>query len=263
VLLHGTSDSPFATLTVTDAAMPPALAWDFCFKPTEPHDEVTLSLSGTSDRVLKPARGELLGTLRHVTFASTGASPTLKVKPSGGQPGLCGVTIETDPRTQPGVVLDTLGINGARLTTPLAWDEAAWVAELARRPPLLTVIEYGTNEASDHTIVADRYVDNLRKVMARVHKASPGCDCLVLGPTDRNDTPERTPMVRDALRKAAQASGCRFWDTYEVMGGQGSIARWRIESPPRAGPDGVHLHPRGYKYLGDLLAKDVLAGYQP
>jgi hypothetical protein len=47
------------------------------------------------------------------------------------------------------------------------------------------------------------------------------------------------------------------------MGGQGSIARWHAESPPRAGPDGVHLTPRGYKYIGELLAKDVLAGYQP
>src|SRR6185436_457947 len=50
-----------------------------------------------------------------------------------GAPELCGVVIEAEPKTQPGVGLDTLGINGARLTTPLAWNEASWTSELARR----------------------------------------------------------------------------------------------------------------------------------
>jgi lysophospholipase L1-like esterase len=183
--------------------------------------------------------------------------------PVGGQPGFCGVTVETDPGTRPGVVLDTLGINGARLTTPLAWDDAAWVAELSRRPPALVVVEYGTNESGDLTINPARYVANLQKLLARVHDAAPACDCLVLAPTDRADTEERTPLVRDALREAARASTCMFWDTYEVMGGKGSITAWHAETPPRAGPDGVHLHARGYRELGEKLAKEVLAGYRP
>jgi len=161
------------------------------------------------------------------------------------------------------VVLDTLGINGARLTTPLAWSEPEWVAELSRRPPALVIVEYGTNESGDYAIKADRYVENLRVLMARVRAASPEADCLVLAPTDRADTLEKTPLVRDALRDAARASGCGFWDTYEIMGGKASIVAWRAESPPRAGPDGVHLNARGYRELGDKLTADVLAGYRP
>jgi lysophospholipase L1-like esterase len=173
------------------------------------------------------------------------------------------VVVETDPKARPGVVLDTLGINGARLTTPLAWDESSWVRELSRRPPSLVVIEYGTNESSDHVIEAARYVENLERVMARVRAASPACDCLVLAPTDRTDTPEKTPRVSGALHEAAKAAGCRFWDTYSIMGGRGAIAAWHRESPPRARGDGVHLTPRGYKDLGDRLATDVLSGYRP
>jgi lysophospholipase L1-like esterase len=269
VVYVGTSEGPHETLTVNDPSLPATLQWDFCYRVDSPHDEIALDVTGLPSRILK---GDLFapgvpapphGSLHHVSFTSTAASPSLRVLPTGGSPGFCGVTIETDPAAQPGVVLDTLGINGARLTTPLAWDEAAWVAELGRRPPALTIVEYGTNESGDHTIRTETYVDNLRKLMARVHAAAPDSDCLVLAPTDRADTEERTPLVRDALREAARVSGCGFWDTYAIMGGKGSITAWHAEAPPRAGPDGVHLTIRGYKSLGDRLAADVLEGYTP
>ncbi len=263
VLLAGSAESPRALLTVADPALPPTLAWDLCYQLGSPRDELSLSLTGLPDRTLKAAPGEPLGPLRHASFTTTAASPALRVLSLGGQPRLCGVTIETDPAAAPGVVLDTLGINGARLTTPLAWDEAAWVAELARRTPSLVIVEYGTNESSDHTILPATYAANLSKLMARVHAASPDCDCLVLAPTDRASTPEGTPRVRDALLEAARASHCGFWDTYAIMGGKGSIVAWHAESPPRAGSDGVHLMPRGYKDLGEKLAADVLVGYAP
>jgi lysophospholipase L1-like esterase len=263
VVLSGAADGPHAAITVTDPALPPALTWDVCYKLGSPQDEFQVALSGDKEHVVKAVAGEAFGSLRHLPLTSTGATPSLRAMPLGGQPGFCGVVVETDPATRPGVVLDTLGINGARLATPLAWDEAAWVAEARRRPPALVILEYGTNESGDHSVRPAAYAENLRRVLDRVHQASPACDCLVLAPTDRADTEETTPLVRDALREAARASGCMFWDTYEIMGGRGSIVAWRAESPPRAGPDGVHLHPRGYKHLGETLAKDVLAHYQP
>jgi lysophospholipase L1-like esterase len=263
VLLAGSSDGPRATLSVTDPALPPTLLWDLCYKPISPHDEVELTVTGLPDRALKADPGEPLGVLRHLSFSTTVASPSLRVLPTGGQLALCGVTVETDPAAQPGVILDTLCINGARLTTPLAWEQSAWVAELSRRPPSLAIVQYGTNESGDYLIRAEAYVDNLRRLMGRVHAASPESDCLVHGPTDRSDTPERTPLVRDALREAARAEGCGFWDTYAIMGGKGSIAAWHKETPPRAGGDGVHLTPKGYNHLGERLTADVMAGYRP
>src|SRR5262249_33313892 len=145
----------------------------------------------------------------------------------------------------------------------LAWNEASWTSELGRRAPTLVILEYGTNEASDHLIKAEQYVSRLTRVMARVHSVSPNADCLVLAPTDRGDTLERTPLVRDALKEAARAVGCGFWDTYATIGGKGSILEWRSEQPPRAAPDAVHLTFRGYRELGDKLAAEIMAGYTP
>lgn len=263
VLLWGNPGGPAAGLTVTDSALPASLTWDLCWKPTSRDDELRVSLTGQQDKTLRPDSGASVGSLRHVIMTSRGPSPALRVSLIGGRPKLCGVTVETDPKAQPGVVLDTLGINGARLTTPLAWDEPAWVLELSRRSPSLAILEYGTNESGDFVIDPAKYQDHLRRVMARVHKASPDCDCLVLAPTDRADTQEKSPRVRDALRAAAKSSRCMFWDTYEAMGGKGSILAWRSGTPPRAARDGVHLNARGYRELGEKLSADLMAGYRP
>ena len=263
-LMIGQEGGPRALfkLAKQDPPLPAALTWDVCYKPATKKDEIQVKLDGVLVATL-PAKGEAMGALYHRVFSSKGADPTVTVVPTAGFPELCGLVIEADPRASPGVVLDTLGINGARLATPLAWDQASWVAELSRRTPALVILEYGTNESGDHRIDNAVYLAHLTSVMARVHKASPKADCLVLSPTDRADTRERTPLVRDALEQAAKAVGCGFWDTYKVMGGKGSILAWRAENPPKAAGDGVHLTMRGYRELGDKLATDVLGAYVP
>lgn len=262
-LMVGQEGSPRAILAAKEPGLPAELTWDLCYRLPSAKDAFLVTLTGAKDANVAATAAEPAGPLRHFILTSNGVEPTLRVTPIHGFPEFCGVVVEADPKTQPGVVLDTLGINGARLGTPLAWDEASWVEELRRRSPALVILEYGTNEAGDHIIEPALYTSRLTQVMARVHAASPSCDCLVLAPTDRADTLERTPLVRDALQSAARAVGCGFWDTYAVMGGKGSILLWRAEMPPRAASDGVHLSIRGYRELGDRLAADMIAGYTP
>lgn len=249
-------------LPTQDPPLPAVLTWDLCYKLITKKDELEVRVDGVVAGKISAAK-EARGALSHHVSTSRSAQPVFQVSQTAGLPELCGVVIEADPVAQPGVVLDTLGINGARLATPLAWNQASWVAELARRSPALVILEYGTNESSDYSIDPAVYTARLESVMARVHLASAKSDCLVLAPTDRGDTQDRTPRVRDALEQAAKAVGCGFWDTYKIMGGKGSILTWRAETPPRAAGDGVHLTPRGYHDLGDKLAAEVLGGYTP
>lgn len=249
------------TIPAQDPPLPGPLSWDLCYKLATKKDALEIKVNGGVVKL--PSAGEARGKLYHHVVTSKGADTTFAVVPTAGAPELCGVVIEADPAAQAGVVVDTLGINGARLATPLAWNEASWVSELSRRVPALVVLEYGTNESGDYNIDPLVYTKHLTDVMARVHQASAKSDCLVLAPTDRADTRDRTPRVRDALEQAAKAVGCGFWDTYKKMGGQGSILTWRSETPPRAAADGVHLSIRGYRELGDKLATDLLSGYTP
>ncbi|WP_437486980.1 GDSL-type esterase/lipase family protein [Sorangium sp. So ce1014] len=250
-----------AEITVTGAGPSTRLLWDVCFRSSAPTDELAVTIEGGPSEVLRAAAGDAPGALAHAKLASVGATK-LGVVPSGA-PELCGLVVETDPEVQPGVVLDTLGINGARLATALRWNELAWAAELARRSPELVVLEYGTNEAGDITTDPSLYAKQLAELLARTRRVEPDADCLVLAPTDRKDTAERTPVVRDVLRDAAREGGCAFWDTYEAMGGRGSIETWYRERPPRASRDGVHLTFRGYRELGVKLSNDVLERYRP
>jgi lysophospholipase L1-like esterase len=252
-----------AQLTSTDAALSSGkLRWDVCYRLNTPNDQVAIALTGGTSLVVKATAEEPQGALRHVTLTSD-AGATLSVTPIAGAPDLCGAVIEADAPAKPGVVLDTLGINGARLGTPLAWSEPSWAAELARRAPSLVILEYGTNEAGDFNANPAMYARHLAEVVARVRRVNPDADCLALAPTDRRDTPDRTPIVRDAIRDGARAAGCGFWDTYEVMGGRGSIDAWVQESPPRAAKDGIHLTSRGYRELGIKLGDDLVQRYKP
>ena len=52
-------------------------------------------------------------------------------------------------RNNPGVVIDTLGIPGARASTQLLWNEALQREHMQRRKPNLVVLAYGTNETGD------------------------------------------------------------------------------------------------------------------
>ena len=233
------------------------LSWDLCYRADRPEDAFEATLS---DELPKSIQGTDAATpsLRHVVMRGKGRSLTLM--PTRGRPQFCGVVVETDPQTAPGVVVDTLGINGARLATPLAWDERTFALELAKRAPNLAIIEYGTNESGDNHADPKIYTEHLSRFVARLRTASPSLDCLVLAPTDRAGTEERTPRIRDALQDGAHANGCAFWDTFAAMGGAGSIRAWHASTPSRAASDGVHLNALGYRELGARLSQFLLQG---
>jgi lysophospholipase L1-like esterase len=263
ILFLASADAPRGSATITDPSVPAKLSWDVCYRLPAPGDELTVSLTGKPDVVLRATDAEPPGAVRHAVLTSDAPGATLKVAVTKGFPEMCGVVAEADPEVNPGVVLDTLGINGARFATPLAWNEASWASELARRDPELVILEYGTNELSDYPVKTTAFTEPIRAVMARIRKVRPDVDCVVLAPTDRADTEERVPIGRDAVREGALESGCAFWDTYTIMGGKGAIRAWQSESPPRAAKDGIHLSWRGYRDLGTKLAEDLLRGYTP
>jgi lysophospholipase L1-like esterase len=259
-----------ASIEVLDGSLPKKLRWDLCYRFTKAGESISVTLAGGSPVTLAPAPGAAVSDhspLLHASFLSEVAvqvqapknkGPRLSVTPAAGYPAFCGAVVETDPAESPGVVLDTLGINGARYTTLLAWDEDAWLTEYLRRSPQLVIFEYGTNEAGDVGVKVDAYSDKVAKAVARIRKKKPDVDCVVLAPTERADQEERSGRIRDILRDAARSNVCYFWDTIEAMGGKGSMRTWRDENPPRGAKDGIHLSVKGYQELGDKLAADLM-----
>lgn len=203
-----------------------------------------------------------------------------------GEVRLLGFALERD---RGGVVYDTAGINGARHTMPLAWDQPTWADHLRHRRPLVLVTTYGANEAIDaDELFPDGdlgdYAQQVSQVFKAYRDAVPEGVCLIIGPPDLAvsfdgeaataparaqasarasadrrdpsvyDTPDILPRIVEALRAAAQDSGCAYWDTYTAMGGAGTLDRWvRATSPRLARRDRVHLSAAGYALLADKL----------
>jgi lysophospholipase L1-like esterase len=171
-------------------------------------------------------------------------------------------------RDQVGVVYDALGINGARVTNALAWDEAHMAEQIRHRAPDLVVLAYGTNESGDTDVPIETYERQLVDLLGRIARAAPSASCMLLGPPDRalhtHDGWGTVPRLLDIIatqRRVAQAAGCAFFDQLEAMGGPGTIAQWADESQPRAQKDRVHLTREGYAQLGGAVAADLIRGY--
>ncbi len=204
----------------------------------------------------------------------------------GGTIDLFGVALE---RTRPGVIVDALGVVGRRLVQLHSWDWSIIGEQLATRDPRLVVLQYGTNEASDPTLVLDDLARAYDDTIARIRAAVPTASILILGPPDmgvreagrscdrRKLPPEgvdagvapectwRTPPVlRDIIaveRAAAARNRVAFFDTFAAMGGGDQMDAWALADPPIAYKDHVHFTDAGYRQWAAALSGALLAEY--
>ncbi len=174
-----------------------------------------------------------------------------------------GTTLERD---EPGIIVDTAGINGARVRYQMLWDRAYFEAFMTARKPDLIVLAYGTNESGDDTPI-ENYAEELGAVIERAQEIVPDASCLLIGPTDRPiRTPEGTYVDRPRTRQVAQtqdsvaaAYGCAFIDMVAFQGGPLSMPTWASHDPPLAAPDHIHLTRKGYQRFAGRLV-DALLG---
>jgi lysophospholipase L1-like esterase len=254
--------SPRAVVSVDAGQLPGKGRWDVAFRMRDAGDALSLSMAGgrsvtVTGRDADAGRPE---AIRHVELESAGPGGSLEVAVAAGAPELMGVVVES---AEPGVVVDTLGLNGARYLSALAYDETSWVSELSRRSPDLVIMAYGSNESSDPKIDPARHGALVDKLVARVRAAAPGADCLVFGPIDRGGRryEQAVEVLNEGQREAARRLGCAFWSGQTAMGGKGSMLRWEAESPALAQADLLHLTMKGYERLGQSLARDVLQAF--
>jgi len=192
---------------------------------------------------------------------------SVDLKPVSGAVRLFGETFRTSGR---GVVYDSLGLNGAS-TTVLSngFNATAWTAELQHERPALVIINYGTNESGFGSYVDKYYEPSLRTAIKRIKMALPGTPILVMSPMDRGlrsgvdeiHTYDTIPRIVAIQRRVAAEQGCAFFDTFDAMGGDGTMARWYTGHPRLVAGDLIHPTPQGAAMVAQLLVKDLMTGY--
>lgn len=239
------------------SALPGAARWDLALR--FPSDGLVRVVPSTGEAFEVLASPESPG-VRHVSWVTEGPGGGFSVEVLRGPVQFFGVVVESE---EPGVVMDVLGLNGARAVHALAWSEAAWNEALARRSHDLAVLAYGTNEAGIRDLSMEGHRAELVALVDRIRAASPDADCWIVGAMDRGgpQTSEKIERINEAQEAAAKDRGCAFWSAQKAMGGRGSMQKWLEQEPPMATPDRVHLHVRGYRRLGGMIARDLLRAY--
>ena len=226
----------------------------------------------------QPGGGTLtLGTLGKLDTAGDAKEPGFAVfeAPEGlheitlhGETGsvrLFGITAE---KAGPGVVYDSLGLNGASITVLThMFNEDHWAEELRHRNPDLLVINYGTNEADFADFVDKQYEKELREAIRRARAALPEASILVMSPMDRGhrsggdiETMATIPLIVETQRRVARETGCGFFDTFAAMGGSGTMARWYTQKPSLVSADLIHPYPAGGQMIATTVVKEIAAG---
>jgi lysophospholipase L1-like esterase len=182
-----------------------------------------------------------------------------------GSVSLFGIALE---KLKTGVVYDSIGLNGASVSVPaLLFNESHWAEELRHRHPDLLILNYGTNESSFAAFLTSEYEIELREAIRRVRAALPYASILVMSPMDRGqnnggdiETLPTIPRIVDIQHRVAAELHCGFFNTFEIMGGAGTMARWYDSRPPLVSADFIHPTPAGARIIATAFVRELTAG---
>ncbi|HKY39724.1 MAG TPA: GDSL-type esterase/lipase family protein [Polyangiaceae bacterium] len=191
-------------------------------------------------------------------------SHQLSLQTKRGTSRLFGLVLE---REGPGIVLDALGIQGARIRFMDKQDDQHWADQLQLRSPNLLVYEFGANESADGFLYPmPDYQRTMREVLEQGKRALPEASCLVIGAMDRaakvGDEIVSLRVMPELLanqKRAALDAGCAFFDTWTAMGGVRSMPRWVRKGLGQA--DLTHPTAVGAEIIGTWIYRALMQSY--
>lgn len=231
--------------------------------------QFSVNVNGESGHTISTSGDAPTSGFHEIRAPQSGAN-TFEVKSAGGSVELFGAVLENDG---PGVVYDSLGVNGAYAGLLVsAMNENHWAEQLRHRNPSLVIINYGTNEsqyASPDQM--QRYEKDLREVIRRVRVALPTVSILVVSPMDRGKrapggkiiTMPSIPLIVEMQRRVALEEKCAFFNTFQAMGGDGTMAKWAAGKGKNhlVGGDLTHPTAEGSEIVGSLIYEAINDGY--
>lgn len=169
-----------------------------------------------------------------------------------------------------GITLDNFSLRGTTGLSLRRIPMGALRQFNALRPYDLIVLQYGLNVAHEEVNNYAYYATGMRPVLDSLKQAFPQAGILVVGVGDRDYKDEegilRTmPCIKSLLRyqqRLAADNAVAFWNLYEAMGGEASMAKLVEADPPQANLDYTHINFRGGHYIAGLLYDVLVYGKQ-
>ena len=170
----------------------------------------------------------------------------------------------------PGVAIDNVALRGCSGTIFTRIDEQTMRQSFDLLDTKLIILQFGGNRmpgiAGSKNISS--YMKELERQIDYMKRVAPQATLLFIGPADMGrsyngkiGTWHGLPELNDSLRAMALRNHVAYWDMFNVMGGEGSMAQWVRHKPPMAGPDYIHFTFRGAQAIGSDLAKSFTTYY--
>lgn len=167
-----------------------------------------------------------------------------------------------------GIILDNFslrGSSGLSLRSVPIWMMHEFNEQ---RPYDLIILQYGLNVATERGRNYDKYIAGMQTILEHLKDAFPQAGFLVVSVGDRDYKAEdgnlRTmPGIKNLVRyqqNLAADNAIAFWNMFEAMGGEGSMADMVHAKPSLANYDYTHINFRGGKHLADLLYEALVYG---
>lgn len=137
-----------------------------------------------------------------------------------------------------------------------------------QRPYDLIILQYGLNVATERGQNYDNYAKGMDAAIRHLKEAFPQAGILVVSVGDRDyKTAEgdlcTMPGIKNLVRyqqHLAADNAVAFWNLFEAMGGEGSMAAMAHAKPSQANYDYTHINFRGGKRLATLLYDALVYG---
>jgi|LFRM01.1.fsa_nt_gb lysophospholipase L1-like esterase len=165
---------------------------------------------------------------------------------------------------QPGVLLSSLGLNGATINMLDKWGPD-WPSTLQSLQPDLLILAYGTNEAFNDNLDSGAYYAHLTRHIQQLRRQQPQAALLIIGAPDaiknvsapncQARRPAQLGKVQAIQRQVAREQHTLFWDWQAMMGGICSFSAWQARA--LAQQDGVHFTSAGYTASANALFQDL------
>lgn len=174
-----------------------------------------------------------------------------------------GVTMDSEE----GIILDNFSLRGSSgLTLRTIPDHT--LEEFGRvRNYDLIVLHFGLNVASARQTNYSAYEQKMREVVKKMAHAFPKASILIVSVSDRGQKYDGQVTTMRGItqcvkyqQQLALHTGTAFWNLFEAMGGEGSMAVFADSIPHMANMDYTHLNFRGGRKLGDLLYDAIIDG---
>lgn len=183
-----------------------------------------------------------------------------------GQGDVYGIMLDGDG----GVTVDNVALRGSsgNIFTDI---DSLYMSRLFRMAGHeMIILEFGGNAMpgiSGRKSISS-YMRGLENQFEYFREVAPEAKLLFVGPADMskrvNGQMATWPLLDelvDSLKVTCLDNGVAFWDTFAMMGGEGSMVQWVKHDPPLAGPDHIHFTTRGSQEVGSALSRSFLMLY--